>query len=308
MNGIVDDLKNTFRKHNNSVMQLIVINLIIFVVLDVFLWALSPLFGFGNAPHSFIKEQIAVPASVYSLMYRPWSILTYMFAHADVWHILSNMLFLYWFGALIQEYLGSKRVISIYVLGGLVGALSYIIIFNLLPYFHGSVAGSRMVGASAAVYAIVLAAATLMPNYSFHLLLLGPVQIKWIALVYVLLSFRDMPYVNSGGNVAHLGGALIGYIFIIQLKKGNDLGAWITNLLDGIQRIFDRKPKMRVSHNAKKSKVTVNTNAGSAKNSGSAASAGSPTQDEIDAILDKISEGGYESLTKEEKIKLAKFK
>ncbi len=135
-----------------------------------------------------------------------------------------NMLFLYWFGKLIDEYLGTRRLINLYLLGGIIGGISYLLIYNLIPNFRQSI-GTPLLGASGAVYAVVIGAATLMPNYTFFLLLLGAVRIKYIAAFFLVLSFVDLSRdSNPGGNIAHLGGALLGFIFITQLKKGNDLG------------------------------------------------------------------------------------
>ena len=154
--------------------------------------------------------------------------------------------------------------------------------------------GGGMVGASAAVDAIVVAAATLLPNYTFHLLLLGPVRIKYIAMVTVFLSFLGTVGSNAGGNFAHLGGALIGFIYIRQLQVGVNWGAWITATLDWIKGLFESKPKVKVSYRKADETRAKSTAANKAKAS----------QEEIDAILDKISDHGYDSLSKAEKEKL----
>ncbi len=295
MTGIFDDLKNAFRKPDNALLQLIIINVVVFLGLGVLYTTLSFFNAIGAA--KIIYNQFLLPADLGRLIFRPWAILTYAFNHAGFWHILGNMLFLYWFGLIIVEYLGSKRIVSLYVLGALAGGISFVILYNIIPY-----AGQPLVGASGAVFAVVVGAATLTPNYTFHLLLIGPVKIKYIAAVYVVLSYISLSGSNVGGNLAHLAGALMGYTFIVQLKNGNDMGKWINDLLDGISGIFRRKPKMKVSYSKTRSKVTANTayQKSNSKNSGNS----TPDQDEIDAILDKISESGYESLTKEEKQKL----
>jgi hypothetical protein len=151
-----------------------------------------------------------------------------------------------------------------------------------------------LLGASGAVYAVVVGAATLMPNYTFFMLLLGPVRIKYIAAFFIVLSFVDLSRdANPGGNIAHLGGALLGFVFISQLKQGTDIGKPLTGVAEWLKRLFQPKPKLKVTHR-------------SPVRNGQAASTSHaiPNQDEIDAILDKISRSGYESLTKEEKQKL----
>ena len=248
---------------------------------------------------------LMMPSSLDVFLQQPWSIITYFFTHEGFFHILFNMLFLYWFGQLVQEYLGSDKVISLYVLGGLAGALFYLLIYNISPYFADHVERSMMLGASAGVYAIVVGAATLMPNYTFFLLFFGPVKIKYIAIFYIILSFASVTGQNAGGELAHLGGALIGFIYIKQLQKGNDWGGWITWFRRFIRSFFVKSSNIKVSYkkrSSKKEKAKTTTTTSTTSTTRTTSSKAS--QDEIDAILDKISERGYESLTKEEKEKL----
>jgi hypothetical protein len=208
------------------------------------------------------------------------------------------MMVLYWFGKLITEFLGSNKVISLYVLGGISGGLFYMLVYNVLPIFQDQVNTSLMLGASAGVYAIVVGAATFMPNYTFFVLLIGPVKIKYIAFFYIVLSFASTVGANAGGNFAHLAGAAIGFVFIKQLQSGNDIGAWVIQLMNYFKSFFVRDSKIKVTHRSEKkskNKRTVKV----AQSSGPSAD-----QDEIDAILDKISQSGYDSLSKEEKQKL----
>ena len=200
-----------------------------------------------------------------------------MFMHADIWHILFNMLWLYWFGQIFEEFLGKKRTIGLYLLGGLAGGILFVVAFNLLPLFSYVKQVSHVVGASASVMAVVVAAATIAPNYSINLMIIGPVKIKWITLFYVALDFLSTTGPNAGGQIAHLGGALIGFIYVKQLQSGND---WIT----GITQLFKRKSKLKVVSTNRDKTIPVK-----------------PRQEEIDAILDKISQNGYDSLNKHEK-------
>jgi len=208
------------------------------------------------------------------------------------------MWLLYVFGKLIREFLGDKKVVSLYVLGGICGGLLYMLMYNLLPIFSESVPNSFMLGASAGVLAIVVAAAVFMPDYTMYLLLFGPVRIKYIAVFCVLILFIIHVRDNPGGQIAHLGGAGIGFLYIRQLQKGNDLGAWVISVLGFFKSFFIRQPKIKVSYSSgKRPKAT--------SSQGKRASKGSvPDQAEIDTILDKISQSGYESLTKAEKQKL----
>ncbi|MCS6822142.1 MAG: rhomboid family intramembrane serine protease [Microscillaceae bacterium] len=304
MSSIFDDLKQTFQRKDNAVVKLIVLNVAVYVVINIF-WVFSEFLTLGYW-YNLLQLQFSVPAYVNHLIYRPWTLLTYAFMHAGLLHIFFNMLNLYWFGKLIAEYVGSRRVVSLYVLGALAGSLSYILIYNLVPYYQTRIFTSEMVGASGAVCAVIMAAATLLPDYTFYMLFIGAVRIKYIAAFVFFVSFVGLPSPNAGGNIAHLAGILVGYIFISQLRKGNDLGTWINKITDWLAApTFRTRPKMKVSYS--KTKIAVNSNPASnpnkAKNT-TTTNGGMPTQAEIDAILDKISASGYESLTKEEKQKL----
>ncbi|NMM50306.1 rhomboid family intramembrane serine protease [Marinigracilibium pacificum] len=300
-NSFIDDFKNAWNRPNNAVMQLIFINVIIFLVMAV-LWVLTSITGFGDFGQKILIQLFYIPASFGEFIYRPWTIITYAFAHnlEDIFHILFNMLFLYWFGKLILEYLGSDRVISIYINGAIAGAVLYLLAYNFIPFYIERTPGWGMIGASAAVDAIVVAAATLLPNYTFHLLLLGPVRIKYIAAFVVVMSFIQSTGGNAGGNIAHLGGAFMGWLYIVQLQKGTDLGRWVFAVRSFFIGLFKPKPKIKVTY--KKSDTTSSSSSKSTSTSGSKADKAS--QDEIDRILDKISEKGYSSLSKEEKQKL----
>lgn len=288
-----EEFKSAFNKHNNAPAQLIIINVVLFVIL-VILNVLSSYTGFESA-FTVLHNQFSMPSPVSEFITRPWTLITYMFTHdlAGILHILFNMLFLYWFGRLFVEYLGSDKLIAVYVLGGIAGGVAYLLLYNTISPFNQ--VNATLVGASAAVNSIIVATATLLPNYTFFLLLFGPVRIKYIAAVAVFLSFMGIHSAGSnvGGNIAHLGGALIGFVYMKQLQAGSNWGMWITSTLDWFKNIFKPKPNVKVSYRKQKAPA-------------SAASGGKPsyTQDEIDAILDKISADGYESLTKEEKEKL----
>jgi membrane associated rhomboid family serine protease len=287
-----EDFKNAFHRYNNGHVQLIIINIVIFVVLAV-LRVVFTVSGFEGV-FSVIHDQFSIPPAIQEYLTRPWTIVTYMFAHdlTGILHILFNMLVLYWFGRLFAEYLGSDKLIALYVLGGLAGAATYLLAYNTIPYFETR-QPMGMVGASAAVDAIVVATATLLPNYTFFLLFFGPVRIKYIAAITVFLSFLGTVGTNEGGNIAHLGGALIGFVYMKQLQAGSNWGMWITVTLDWFKNLFKEKPAVKVSY--RKDQGSPGARPGDKS---------SYTQEEIDAILDKISAGGYESLTKEEKEKL----
>ena len=296
-NGILEEFKTAFSKPDNGLIQIILINLAVFVAI-IFLRVILNLSGNEGVYHA-ILEWLMMPAYLPTFLAKPWTLITYFFLHEGFMHILFNMLFLYWFGNIIKEFLGGGKVVSLYVLGGIAGGLFYLMIYNIIPFFHDRIAGSVMLGASGAVFAVVVGAATFMPNYTMHLLFLGPVRIKYIAIFYVVLSFAQVTGSNAGGELAHLGGAAIGYLYIVQLRKGHDLGKGIHWVLTFFKSFFTRQSKVKVSYRKKAGKSSQ------PKQSTKASSvAGQASQEEIDAILDKISQSGYESLTKEEKQQL----
>jgi membrane associated rhomboid family serine protease len=288
-----EEFKNAFQRYNNGHVQLIIVNVVLFVAFGVLM--VFSIIGGLEETFSLIHQQFQIPAQFSEFVTRPWTIITYMFMHdlTGILHILFNMLVLYWFGKLFVEYLGSDKLIALYLLGGIAGAVAYLLAYNTIPFFI-SQSGGGMVGASASINAIVVATAVLLPNYSFFLLLIGPVKIKYIAGIIVFLSFLGTVGTNAGGNIAHLGGALMGYVYMKQLQSGVNWGGWITTTLDWFKDLFKEKRRVKVSY--RKQAAPDPKVRGGAKPS--------YTQEEIDRILDKISAGGYESLTKEEKEKL----
>lgn len=296
--GLFEDFKNAWKKPNNAVAQIILINIIVFA----FVRLTEVFFVFSGAGNvfSFLLSKLQLPAEVGAFLLQPWSIVTYFFTHYEFFHILFNMLFLFWFGRIIQEFLNSKRVISLYVLGGLAGGILYMLLYNLMPFYETRVAGSLMLGASAGVFAIVVGAAVFMPNYTFFMLFLGPVKIKYIAIFYVFMSIIGTIGTNAGGEIAHLGGALVGWMFISQLNKGHDMGTWVISFITFIKSMFKPQPKIRVTHRTGNRRASQKA----PKSKATASSSSEPAQAEIDAILDKISQSGYESLSKDEKQKL----
>lgn len=289
-----EEFKNAFNRYNNAHVQLIIINVAVFLVMVV-ITVIATVSQFPEVAN-WLHLQVAIPAPFFAYIVKPWTIITYAFVHdlGSIFHILFNMLFLYWFGKLFVEYLGSDKLVAVYILGALAGGVAYLLVYNFIPFFMERAPLLGMIGASAAVYAIVVATATLLPDYTFFLLFLGPVRIKYIAAFYIVLSLLGTIQANAGGNIAHLGGALIGFVYIKQLQAGVNWGGWITATIDWFKGLFKPRLKVKVSYR------NENTSAKSApKQKGPSIS-----QAEIDAILDKISDGGYESLTKEEKDKL----
>lgn len=299
MSNIVDDVKREFAKSENALVKIILINTAVFLVL-LLLKIILTLSQSSNVYYA-VLDTLKLPASTNEFIHKPWTIFTYFFTHEDIFHILFNMLFLYWFGKLVDEYLGAKRVIALYMLGGIAGGVIYMVLYNVLPYFQSQIQDSRMLGASAAAFSVAVGASTLLPNYTFNLIFLGPIRIKFIALFYIILSLAQSLGENAGGNLSHLAGAVIGYVFIKLLQNGTDLGKPIYAIVNSWSRLFRKRPSMQVTYRERQ--VYRNTNVYSSSSSGTIEA---PDQIEIDSILDKISRSGYESLTREEKQKLFK--
>ncbi|MFC2125802.1 rhomboid family intramembrane serine protease [Bacteroidota bacterium] len=294
--SIIDEFKNAWKKPDNGLIQIILINIIVFILINLIRVFSSITQQFEI--YEFFLNQIALPSSIGTFLLKPWTLITYFFTHERFFHVLFNMLFLYWFGKIIYEYLGNHKLINIYVLGGIFGGLVYILFYNLIPFYHDRVDLSILIGASAGVFAVVVGAATQMPNYTLFLLFLGPVRIKYIALFYVLLSFFNIDGHNAGGELSHLGGALIGFLYVKQLQKGNDFGQPVIKFILWVKSFFQPGSKVHVSYKAEKGKKS------SKRSSTSKSGENDVSQAEIDKILDKISDKGYESLSQEEKEKL----
>ncbi len=301
MSALTDEFKNVWVKPNNALMQIIVINLLVFLVINLLYVGLA-VSGVRDL-YGAIAQFIYIPAPIEKFLWRPWTLITYFFTHQNPLHILFNMWIMYWFGLIIKDFLGNGKVIALYVLGGIAGGIIYLICFNTLPYFKALTPELGMLGASACVYAIVTAAATYKPHLEMNLLFFGNVKIVYIAIIVIFLSFIGIGAASSdagaGGNLAHLGGALIGYVFIKQYERGSDWSIPIMRFLNMIAGLFGRKYTSRTG-NTSKAKATAGKTGNSSKSKGYT-SAATPTQDDIDAILDKISANGYESLTTEEK-------
>lgn len=277
----------------NALSRLILINLAVFVFLSIlslgaFLFQ-SDSESVTLTPVSEIAKWLAVPASFESLLQKPWTLISYMFLHQGLWHIFFNMLVLYLGGKIFMEYLGGKKLTATYLFGGIMGAVFYIIAFNIFPVFRNSVDQSILLGASASALAILAAVTTFIPNYSVSLFFFGRIKLKYIALIIVAIDLYMIDKSNPGGHIAHLGGALWGFIYILFLKKGTDLSRVFVTVGQKISGIFKPKPKLRVSY----SKKPINDDQYSALKV--------ERQKKIDIILDKISKSGYESLTRDEK-------
>lgn len=278
----------------NALSVLLLINIAVFVVVS-----LVRLLSFLYQPHdaevivvqpvSSLAQWLAVPASLETLIHRPWTVISYMFLHETLLHILFNMLVLYFGGRIFMEYLGGKKLVATYLFGGIVGAAFYIAAFNIFPVFAGVVNQSVALGASASVLAILVAVATFVPDYTVNFMFIGRIKLKYIAIIFVVIDLLSIEKSNPGGHIAHLGGALWGFGYILALRKGTDLSKIFNPVSRFFRKLFAPRPKMKV-HYKKRPLTDDEYSAIKAEQ-----------QKKIDAILDKISRSGYQSLSREEK-------
>ncbi len=278
---ILTEIKRTF-KEGSVLTQLIYVNLGVFLIVKI----VGVFFYLAGKPY-FVVEWLSVPSQLQVLASRPWTPFSYMFLHSGFLHLLFNVLGLYWFGKLFLWQLEGDKLLGVYLMGGLAGAALYLLAYNVLPVFENS--NSILLGASASVFAILVAIAFYDPDRAIMLPFFGSFKLKYIALFYVVLSVIGISSTNAGGNIAHLGGAAWGWFYITQLSKGKDVGAGFVRLIHNIIGIFKRKSHLTVTH---KQVPRDDYEYNRQKNI---------KQDEINRILDKIAKSGYDSLTKEEK-------
>jgi membrane associated rhomboid family serine protease len=282
---LLDEIKRSFQG-GSTLVRIIYINLAIWIIANI----VEIFFFLSNAHDSYMKFLLllALPADLSSLASKPWTLLTYMFLHKNFLHILFNMLWLFWFGKIFLQYLDEKKLVGIYLLGGLSGGILYIATYNVFPVFAAQLAESHAMGASAAVLAIVIATAVYRPDFQLYLMFVGPVKIIYIALVgFIVTSLFDFS-INTGGKIAHIGGALFGYLYIWRYKKGKDLTKGLNSFLSWLLGLFKPRPKIKVSHRRSETDMDYNKRK-------------KEEQAEIDRILDKIARAGYDSLNSKEK-------
>ena len=279
LQSIIDDIKGQF-KYGNKVIQLILINLFVFLAI-VFIRAFSPTqTGFFDV----FFEWIALPSGWFAMFKKPWTLFSHMFVHKGLWHFAWNMLMFYWFGKIVGDLIGDKKIVPLYISGGLFGAVFYLL--------YASTFGVNGIafGASAAVMTFVVGAGFLAPEYSMRLILLGDVKLKYIAAALFLMDFVSISEANNtGGHIAHIGGAIFGGLYIYLLQRGTDLLDFSRSEVVKSKRKKTNK-SMKVVHNTSQQKSAKRPSPKS-----------SDLQAQVDKILDKINSSGYESLSAEDK-------
>lgn len=275
-------------QYGSPTMKLVMVNIGIFLIQAIGL-IIAGLFGNRIGYLNFTGEWLYASSDVLQLISKPWTILSYMFMHdlQSILHILFNMMYLYFFGRIFSDIMSPKMAYPLYIAGGLVGLLLTIASFYLIPDYRPYI-GTSIVGASAAIMAIVLATATLQPDYLVHLMFIGPVKLKYIAAIVVIIDLLSISSNdNLGGHISHLGGALTGFLYIRSYRKSGNWFYWWGKFERWLYGIF---------HPVKTKVAYVNPNPRPKSNQ-----TDSFDQEKVDAILDKIKASGYDSLSKTEK-------
>ena len=283
MNSMYKQIKKKFGE-TSILNKLIYINVTIFILFSLF-DVFS--FLFNSNINSFI-DKFELPSNTDIFIQQPWSIITYMFFHSSILHLLFNMIWLHFGGKILINYINEKQFLSTYLIGGICGGILFILSYNFIPAFNSIYLSAFALGSSASVFAIMIAAATYSPNLNIQLPLLGRIKLKHIAIFMITLDIISIPKGNAGGHIAHIGGALFGYFYIYQLKKGQDYSILMSKLIDIITNTFKTRSKFKTVHKRAKSDYEFNAEK-------------ADQQKEINKILEKISKSGYDSLNQKEK-------
>ncbi len=293
----LDEVKNFF-KRKSLLSRLIVINLAVFLIVNIinlFYWLFnvqSPVMDqFGDTP---LVYYLTVPSDFNALLMRPWSIITYMFLQQNFFHLFFNMFVLYFGGRIFTEYLSEKKMLGTYLWGGITGAFFFMLAYNVFPVFESYKASAFALGASASVLAILVAISTYVPNYTVILFIFGRIKLKYLAIVLVIIDLLSIQRGNPGGHIAHLGGALWGFVSIMLMKRGYDMNKFFD--IFNFKKLFKPFLKPKSRKYSKKGFTAQRPTSDDEYNYRKARK-----QEKIDQILEKISKSGYESLTKEEK-------
>ena len=306
--SIWQDIQQQFR-FGNRVTQIILVNVAVFIVIRLAMVLLQ-----NQAPDAYATglHFFSVSKDWWHNLTHPWSFLTYAFLHEGFMHILFNMLIFYWFGRIVGDLIGDQKILPLYVWGAIAGGVLYFL--SSVVFNYGLPGQNFLIGASASVMAMVVAAALLAPEYSMRLLLLGEVRLKYIALGIILLDVLQLGLDgNTGGHIAHFGGMAMGYVFVQQLRAGNDLADPVNRVLGWFQGLFTgfgesrttagRTASQGPSRSPRPSLAARIERARSGKRGSASTAPPEPpnTQERLDIILDKIKASGIDSLSAEER-------
>ncbi|WP_407403346.1 rhomboid family intramembrane serine protease [Sodaliphilus sp.] len=294
-----DELKRRFNE-GSMLMRLIYVNVGVFLVVRL----VGIVMIFADCDIDSVLHWLEVPSAWMDALHRPWTVITYSFLHYEVLHILFNMLWLYWLGRIFMEYFNVKQLMALYIYGAIGGAVVYVLASSVLPGLRGM--EGYLLGASASVYAIVVAVATYSPNYRIGLLFLGSVALKWVVLAMVLIDLLQMDALSSGGHIAHLGGALVGFLYAMMMRRGHDITAPLNRCIDKIVSLASRRKNPGVGGPVGGRAYRGQSAQGTARNTSQSAT-GKATESDLDRVLEKIKRSGYTALTDEERDLLFSF-
>lgn len=278
----------------NALVNLVVVNVVLFVLLK-FIYVIYQLSDINMASYvPTVLSWFTLPANLETLAYRPWTIVSFMFTHEGVFHVLANMLWLWMFGYILQDMTGNRKLVPIYLLGGLVGGLVFVLSHYLFPSLNQELATATLMGANASILAVAVATTSVAPDYRIFPMINGGIPLWIITAIYIIINFAGMPLSSGGHYLAQISGAVTGFLFIYQLRRGRDWSIWINRFFDWFNNLFN--PEKPTGRKKKKDAFFY-------KISGQAPFKKFPhiTQQRIDQILDKINQEGYHMLTEEEK-------
>ena len=280
----------------NALMILISINAIFFIAV----WFLQIIYYMiPSAPGSFESNTLPwfiLPAKLSSIVQKPWTVFTYMFTHTGLLTVITNMMWLWAFGSILQGITGNRKIIPVYIYGGIAGAIAFVAANYLIPSLKPGINFSFIHGANAATMAVAVATTTLAPDYRFFRMLNGGIPIWVLTLLYVIIDFSGVAGISAAYNIAHLSGAFIGFMFVFSLRRGSDWSLWMNTFYDWFINLFNPDKKKISPQKRIKEKVFYNTG-----NQKPFIKRSNITQERIDEILDKINQKGYHLLTEEEK-------
>ena len=267
-------------KKNGILINIIYLNIIIYVIVSILIKS-------NSEDVKDLISQVALPSNTDLLIKKPWTLITYMFIHIDIFHLVINLLWLYFSGIIFLKYLSEKKILSIYLMGGIIGAFFYLLALNLIPSFDSIKNHSLAIGASSSVLAVLCVISCHVPNYPINIFINKNFKIKHLALIAIIIDIMSIPKGNAGGHIAHLGGAFYGCLYVILLKKNINVNYLLDKIVSKFSFHMPKHPTNRYyendyEYNARKNKENA----------------------EVDEILDKINKSGYDSLSKKEKEKL----
>jgi membrane associated rhomboid family serine protease len=274
---------------NNALTWLIILNALVFVSV-LFIKVIYDLtVGHSQSTDFNVDNWVAMPAEGYGFLTRPWTILTYMFAHNSIWYLISSLLWLWCFGYILQDLAGNNKLFPVYLYGGLFGGIFFLITANLIPSIHTNAAAFSLMGASTSIMAVAVATTALSPDYRIFPMLNGGIPLWVLTLVFIAIDMATIGLSNGAVAAAHVAGGLTGLFFVYQLKRGNDMGGWLADAADWVNNLFNPEKKyQQEEHHYKATRKPYEKSHHF-------------SQQKLDEILDKINEQGYHLLTEEEK-------